>query len=142
MRIVLDTNVVLDLVVFQDAGVEPLRRAIESGGVALITSTECLEELRRVLPYPELNLDPAAQASAYAWFESRIEVLDVPASPPLLPRCRDADDQKFLALAWASGAAHLVTKDKALLELAPRIARLGRFALTEPHVLSELLHPT
>ncbi|HEY6720963.1 MAG TPA: PIN domain-containing protein, partial [Burkholderiales bacterium] len=37
-----------------------------------------------------------------------------------LPACRDPDDQKFLEAALFAGAEFLVTKDKALLELAPR----------------------
>jgi len=38
-----------------------------------------------------------------------------------LPACRDPDDQKFLEAALAAGAAFLLTRDKALLELARRI---------------------
>ncbi len=55
MRLVLDTNVVLDLVVFRDPGAEPLRSAIEARRV-LLTTAECLAELRRVLAYPECKL--------------------------------------------------------------------------------------
>ena len=132
MRLVLDTNVVMDLVVFRDPGAGPLRQAIESGRIALLTSTECLAEFRRVLAYPEFKRDAAAQASAYAWYASRAEAITPDPPPPFLPRCRDADDQKFLELAWATGVVHLVTKDRALLELARRVATLGRFTLITP----------
>ena len=37
-----------------------------------------------------------------------------------LPKCRDADDQKFLEAALAAQADFLVTKDEALLVLAKR----------------------
>jgi putative PIN family toxin of toxin-antitoxin system len=130
VRIVLDTNVVLDLVVFRDKGVAPLRSAIEAGRVTLFTSADCITELRRVLDYPEFKLDDAAQAAACDWYVARVEILEAPEPDPLLPRCRDADDQKFLDLAWAASADYLVTKDKALLELARRVAKLGRFAVT------------
>lgn len=136
MRLVLDTNVVLDLAVFRDPGVAALRAAIEARKATLLTTAECLAEVRRVLGYPEFKLDPAAQALASAWYEERAEVVGTPAPDPLLPRCRDADDQKFLELAWSARADHLVTKDKALLELARRVARLGRFAVTAPHALT------
>ena len=132
MRLVLDTNVVLDLVVFRDASVAPLRAAIEARRVALLTSLECLAELRRVLAYPEFKRDEAGHEDAYEWYASRAEVAAAPAADPLLPRCRDADDQKFLELAWAEDADHLVTKDKALLELAWRLKKLGRFTVTTP----------
>lgn len=138
MRLVLDTNVVLDLVVFHDPGAAQLLAAIETRKVRLLTTTECLEELRRVLGYPEFKLDPAAQALAYEWYATRAEVVETPQPDPLLPRCRDADDQKFLDLAWAAGAGHLVTKDKALLELARRVAKLGRFSIGQAPGLAGL----
>jgi len=37
-----------------------------------------------------------------------------------LPACRDPDDQKFLEAAQAAHAGFLVTKDRALLDLAQR----------------------
>jgi len=40
-----------------------------------------------------------------------------------LPRCKDSDDQKFLELAARAGAQYLISKDQALLELAPRVAQ-------------------
>lgn len=147
MRLVLDTNVVLDLLVFRDRGAALLRAAIEARRVTLHTNAECLAELLRVLDYPEFRLDAAGQSRAFDWYVQRAQSADAaepPASamPPSLPRCRDPDDQKFLALAWSAQAAHLVTKDKALLELAPGIAHLGRFAVTEPHALTERLDST
>ena len=138
MRLVLDTNVVLDLVVFRDPGAAPLRAAIEARKVNLLTTAECLSELRRVLGYPEFKLDPTAQERAYAWYAERAELLGGPQPEPLLPRCRDADDQKFLDLAWAAQAGPLVTKDKALLELARRVAKLGRFAIVQTAGLAGL----
>ena len=109
-----------------------MRAAIESGRVAIVSSDGCLDELRRVLNYPEFGLDAARQACAYEWYESRVERKEDPTAQALLPRCRDADDQKFLDLAWTANAAHLVTKDKGLLVLARRIAKLGRFLVSSP----------
>ena len=40
MRLVLDTNVVLDLVVFRDPGAAPLRAAIDARKVSLLTTAE------------------------------------------------------------------------------------------------------
>ena len=132
MRIVIDTNVVLDLVVFDDPGVSELRTAIDGKRVQPIASDQTLAELRRVLGYESFGLDAAKQNSAYDWYASRASLVDAPAAQPLLPRCSDPDDQKFLDLALAAGAAHLVTKDKALLALARRVAKLGRFSVSSP----------
>ena len=127
MRVVLDTNVVLDLVVFRDPCVTALRAAIDAKRVNALACPDTLAELRRVIAYPAFCLDAPGQDAAVGWYESRIELADSPPAHPHLPRCRDADDQKFLDLAWAANAAHLVTKDKALLVLARRVAKLGRF---------------
>ena len=132
MRVVLDTNVVLDLVAFRDPGVEPLRAAIEAKRVAVVTSVDCLDEFRRVLGYPEFRLDAGRQADAFRWFETRAERAPAPPPQPLLPQCRDADDQKFLDLAWVSRVDFLVTKDRALLDLARRVAELKRFLVSSP----------
>jgi predicted nucleic acid-binding protein len=44
-----------------------------------------------------------------------------------LPLCKDPDDQKFLELAFSSGADVLITKDRALLDLSRRKKRqVGR----------------
>jgi len=123
---------VLDLVVFRDPGVESLRAAIEAGRVVAVTSPACLEELRRVLAYPKFGLDDAKQEAAFGWMEAHAQSVDQPPAQPLLPRCGDADDQKFLDLAWTAKASHLVTKDRALLRLARRVAKFGRFLVSLP----------
>ncbi len=131
--VVLDTNVVLDLVVFRDPGVEPVAHAIRSGVAMPVISRDCLEELCRVLAYPQLKLDESGRLAAFECFRTQARLVGVPATPPaLLPLCTDADDQKFLELAWHSNAHCLVTKDKALLRLARAVARLGRFAVLTP----------
>lgn len=132
MRVVLDTNVVLDLVVFDDPGVAALRAAIEAKRVTLLTSAECRAELHRVLAYARFGLDTPSQDKALGWFDAQAEVVEAPPAHPPLPRCSDPDDQKFLDLAWAAGAGMLVTKDRALLELARRVAKLGRFLVSSP----------
>ena len=132
-RCVLDTNVVLDLVVFNDPGVELIARAIRSGGVVPVTSQDCLEELRRVLAYPQLKLDEPGRLAAFELFLAQVHLVEVPAAPTAsLPLCTDPDDQKFLELAWHSNAQCLITKDKALLRLARAVARTGRFIVVKP----------
>lgn len=142
-RWVLDTNVVLDLVVFRDAGVEPLARAIRRGAAVPVTSHACLEELRRVLAYPQLKLDEAGQLAAFECFQVLAKLVDISSAPPAaLPLCTDADDQKLLELAWHANARCLITKDKALLRLARAVAKLGRFTVLEPETFKRYVHAT
>jgi uncharacterized protein len=132
--IVLDTNVVLDLVLFRDPGAEPIAQAIRSGVAVPVTSHACVDELRRVLAYPQLKLDLQSQSAALESFMAQATFYSAQAltMPAGLPLCTDADDQKFLELAWHSNAHCLITKDKALLRLARAMAKLGRFAVLRP----------
>ncbi|HEY5292522.1 MAG TPA: putative toxin-antitoxin system toxin component, PIN family [Burkholderiales bacterium] len=132
--LVLDTNVVLDWVAFNDARVRPIAAAIERGTLRAATSGACLQELRRALGYAQVKLDAAAQALAFERYLAHASVFDIP-EPDVamdLPLCEDPDDQKFLELAWHARASHLLTRDKALLKLARRLAESGRFAVLEP----------
>ena len=132
--LVLDTNVVLDWVAFGDARVAPIAAAIEGGRLRAATSEACLQELRRALAYASVKLDAAAQTLAFERYRAHSMRCDrAPQElPAQLPRCEDPDDQKFLELAWHARAAHLLTRDKALLKLAPALARLGRFEVLAP----------
>ncbi len=132
--LVLDTNVVLDWVAFRDPRVQPIVDAIERGVLRAATSGACLQELRRALSYAQVKLDAAAQALAFERYIAHAAVFDLPELVEVLglPLCEDPDDQKFLELAWHARASHLVTRDKALLKLARRIAQSGRFAVVAP----------
>ncbi|MGE5129061.1 MAG: putative toxin-antitoxin system toxin component, PIN family [Sphingomonadaceae bacterium] len=137
LRLVLDTNVWLDWLVFRDACVAPLRAAVESGRAEVCIDAACEEELARVLAYPlgRTVLDPAAQAVALA--ECR-RVARAAAGAPLachLPPCSDPEDQKFLELARDCRADLLVTKDRALLVLA----RHAPFRIVTPSQAGEAL---
>jgi uncharacterized protein len=124
-RIVLDTNIWLDWLVFRDSSVLYLQNAVSDGRVEIVIDAACEAELERVLAY-ELGphtLDAAAQAACLAECRRIAQRIDAPAPEAgraLLPKCRDPDDQKFLDLALAACADCLVTKDHALLELARR----------------------
>jgi putative PIN family toxin of toxin-antitoxin system len=119
--------------VFDDPAIAGMVESIESGAWRVFTSAECFSELQRVLAYRNLKLDANRQAAALERYIRHVVVFeDFEAAPSGLPLCTDPDDQKFLELAWHSRADRLVTKDNALLEMASRVARLGRFEITPP----------
>ncbi|HVL74628.1 MAG TPA: PIN domain-containing protein [Noviherbaspirillum sp.] len=132
-RIVLDTNICLDLFVFCDPRWNALLAALESGAVQAVTRADCRTEWIRVLDYPHLPLDDHSRAQAMSRFDALIPVVpSEPAGTAPLPLCKDPDDQKFLELARDAGAAQLITKDKALLKLARKTARAGMFEILPP----------
>lgn len=132
-RLVLDTNVALDLFVFDDPALRPLRAALAAGLAVALTDRDCRDEWLRVLDYPQLRLAPPARAAAIAAFDAQVQALPAAAATDiLLPRCRDADDQKFLVAATAAGAHVLLSRDDALLRLGPRLRRAGLFEVLHP----------
>jgi putative PIN family toxin of toxin-antitoxin system len=131
-RIVLDTNVCLDLFVFKDPRWSALLHAIESGAVEAITRADCREEYLVVLHYKHLPLDDDSRPLSAARFDQLIKVVAPPESGVRLPVCTDRDDQKFLELARDASADILITKDKALLKLARRLAKAGMFKVMVP----------
>lgn len=123
MRIVIDTNVVLDMFHFDDPAAVPIRTAIEAKTAVWVSDADCRAELLRVLAYPAFGLDAAGIARIIACHDAL--ATSIPTAPPppgtaALPRCRDPDDQKFLILAQRADAALLISKDKELLRLARR----------------------
>lgn len=142
--LVLDTNVALDWIAFDDARVQPIVQAIERGTLRVVTSQACLLELRRTLGYAQVKLAADAQTLAFRRYCAHAAICAVPepAAVAGLPLCEDPDDQKFLELAWHARASHLLTRDKALLTLARRIAELRRFVVLAPDAyLSEAGSP-
>ncbi len=136
-RLVLDTNVVLDLLLFRDPGVRAIKHALRAGGARCFSDAACLEELRRVLDYPQFGLEPDEARQILEEYRLLAQWHDPDEAPgatsgPPLPLCRDPDDQKFLLLARAVDAHLLVTKDKALLALARRKFRLHGLRVVSP----------
>lgn len=137
LRLVLDTNVWLDWLVFADVGVKPLQNAVACGAALIFVSAPCLTELTRVLGYPLSGraLDARAQAAALAQCRAiarAAEACETPHAIESLPRCEDPDDQIFLELARDCRADVLVTKDRDLLALATRKVKPLPFRILTP----------
>lgn len=125
LRLVLDTNVVLDLFHFADPAALPILAAIESGRARCYANGAGLEELERVVGYPEFAMPAAAAAALVERYRGLASLAAADAPLPALPKCRDPDDQKFLELAARIEADLLVSKDKALLKLRRRGLAFG-----------------
>ncbi len=138
---VLDTNVVLDLWVFDDPLSAPLRATFEDGTTRWLATPAMREELARVLGYPHIARRLLARALAahdvLAHFDRHAQLQsDAPKAPCT---CKDPDDQKFIDLAVQHGAA-LHSKDAQVLCMKNRLARCG-VVLNPAVLLTELETP-
>jgi predicted nucleic acid-binding protein len=131
---VLDTNVVLDWLVFGDPSVAALSRAIVQRQVQWVATApmrgEFAEVLRRGLAAMR-GTDPCAVLATWDTHAARRDTPS-PAANPVALNCSDPDDQMFLDLAHAAGARWLVSRDRAVLLLARRAAAFG-IAITTPN---------
>ena len=124
--LVIDTNIVLDLLVFEDPAQAALRDAVQQGRVAWLATQAMRDELERVLTYPQVARRLLARhrtdQEVLAHFDSRSRRVPPAARAPV--RCRDPDDQIFIDLAVAH-RAELLSKDALVLRLRKRLAALG-----------------
>jgi putative PIN family toxin of toxin-antitoxin system len=121
-RVILDTNVWLDWLVFDDPSVATIKATIAGNRAEIFIDAACEAELERALGYDlgRRAVDIAACIAECRRVARRIESPMPEAERAQLPRCRDPDDQKFLEAALTARADVLVTKDRALLDLARR----------------------
>jgi putative PIN family toxin of toxin-antitoxin system len=126
VTVVLDTNVILDWLVFRNPTCIALEREIACGSLRWIATAAMRAELRWSL----------SDRLCARWYASREQVLafaeqlsSIVAVPPPDPKgrmhCTDADDQMFIDLALSCGACWLLTRDRALLKLGRRARRRG-----------------
>jgi len=140
-RLVLDTNVSLDLIVFRDPRWTGLLGMLARGACEALMDEVCRNEFVRVLGYPQFDLAADRRVQVLQAFDAlhRMPVSRECREEPVdgLPQCRDADDQKFLELAFRARADVLLSKDKALLKLARRNRRAGLFEILSPQAWLE-----
>ncbi|MBK9235258.1 MAG: PIN domain-containing protein [Rhodoferax sp.] len=124
--IVLDTNIVLDLLLFHDPAAKPLGTALESRSLQWLATIAMREELQRVLGYrqivPRLAHYQRSAEEVLAEFDrlARLHAVSLKAGVT----CADPDDQKFIDLAVAYRTT-LLSKDRAVLCMAKRLHAHG-----------------
>ena len=124
--VVIDTNIVLDIWVYQDPATPSLLTALAQGAVQWLATAPMREELLRVLDYPHIaqrrERDGVTAQAVLAHFDRLAKIQAIAPKAPYV--CKDEDDQKFIDVAVAHQAL-LLSKDKQVLRLTNRLARLG-----------------
>jgi putative PIN family toxin of toxin-antitoxin system len=123
-RLVLDTNVILDLLVFKDPTAEPIRHLLDARLVDAVRSEASMRELIDVIQRPTFKLSQEEQEIILQAWESSARLLENAAIEQAPFACRDLDDQVFLDMAYSIRPALLLSKDLQVLELR---------AIAKPH---------
>lgn len=123
---VLDTNIVLDVFVFDDPATQDLKEALRAGKISWLATLAMRDELVRVLTYAtilkRLTVCQLGAQQVLAQFDALAALVDAPTRASVT--CRDPDDQKFIDLAVAHKSL-LISKDKAVLCMSKRLLALG-----------------
>lgn len=128
--LILDTNIVLDLFVFNDPDLATLKPALlaglESKQLNWIATPDMRIELERVLSYPKIVPRMAfyqiTAADVLGKFDQLATLVDP--APKAQWICKDPDDQQFINLA-VQHQATLLSKDQAVLCMAKRMLVAG-----------------
>ena len=120
--VVFDTNVLLDLFVFNDFRALHLKQALIEGKLDALATPATLEEFADVIARPLFSLDQAQQEQIFHQWQGLARVIDdnnLLKSPWL---CQDPDDQVFLDLAFTAKPCTLISKDNEVLRFANKAA--------------------
>jgi predicted nucleic acid-binding protein len=128
---VLDTNVVLDWLLFGHPDGAAIAAAVTAGELRWIATSAMRDEFAHVLARGTLaRWQPDAVALQARW-AAHCDVVPAPVGPLDRPRCTDPDDQKFIDLAASRTGCLLLSRDRAVLKLARKLSALG-VTLTTP----------
>lgn len=118
--VVLDTNILLDILVFDDELAHPLRTALTNQELDAVATQQTLEELADVISRPQFDLDLQQQTNVMMQWQSWVRIVndeDLVIAPW---KCKDRDDQVFINLAFSLKPSTLISKDKMVLKIAKR----------------------
>jgi predicted nucleic acid-binding protein len=118
--LILDTNILLDIFVFDDQRAHPLRVALSNRELDALVTEDTLDEFIDVISRSQFGLDKQKQAEILLQWQNwsrLVKQSDLQAAPW---KCKDRDDQVFINLAFSFKPSTLISKDKLVLKLAKR----------------------
>lgn len=136
IRVVFDTNVILDFLYFNNPNTSALLTKIQNREIEAIYSEETLFELRDVLSRSQFKLTQQTVDRLIESWTSIATKYDMTQSASTM--CLDSDDQKFLNLALSAQAQYLVSRDKLVLRCRKKSAKEGFFILTPEKLIESL----
>jgi putative PIN family toxin of toxin-antitoxin system len=142
--LILDTNILLDIFVFDDQRAHPLRAALSNQEIDALVTEDTLDEFIDVISRSQFGLDKQKQAEILLQWQNwsrLVKQSDLQVAPW---KCKDRDDQVFINLAFSFKPSTLISKDKLVLKLAKRAIK-EEVIITSDHfqfLVSESRKPT
>ncbi|QWD90069.1 putative toxin-antitoxin system toxin component, PIN family [Polynucleobacter sp. MWH-Braz-FAM2G] len=136
--IVLDTNVLLDIFVFNDFRAIHLKQKLLDGQLDALACPKTLDEFADVISRPLFNLEQNTQENILKQWHSLARIL---ADETLIAApwsCQDSDDQVFLNLAFTAKPCFLISKDNEVLKLANKAAKEGILITSNYNAITQL----
>ena len=137
--VVLDTNILLDIFVFNDERAIHLKQAIVNESIVAIASQKTMLEFADVIRRPLFKLDEATQVAVLSQWQSIAKQYDDSDLAPAPWICQDPDDQVFLDLAFTSKPCILISKDNEVLKFATKALK-ENVLITDNYNIMDLLH--
>jgi putative PIN family toxin of toxin-antitoxin system len=129
-KVVIDTQVIMDWLIFKNPSVAPLIQSLQAGQMIWIGLPAMKAELLHVLGRGiAANYAPDLTLIDHE-FDRWCHLIASPPLPAVRLVCRDKDDQMFIDLALAEQAKWLISRDRAVLALSKRAGRAGLSILT------------
>ena len=129
--VILDTNILLDLIIFKDISVEKLQVLFEKNKIYFLFSCETVNEFKRVINYDKFKFSEIQKKKFIKELNhlignTDIFYLNLNELPVIV---RDPDDHKFIELAYHTKTKYLLTKDHDLLKIKKKLIDYGIQAL-------------
>lgn len=137
--VVFDTNVLLDLFVFNDFRAIHLKKALLEKQIDALATPKTLEEFADVISRPLFSLEPAAQEAILLQWQSLARIVDEQSLTSPSWWCQDPDDQVFLDLAFTSKPCILISKDNEVLKFATKALK-ENVLITDNYNIMDLHH--
>ena len=131
-NLILDTNVLLDILVFDDERAHPLRAALENSLFKAVATPKTIEEFVDVISRAQFNLSEEQQLAVLDQWKQWSSLVDDASLLTAPWKCKDRDDQVFINLAFTLKPSTLISKDKQVLKIAKRAQKEG-ILITSDH---------
>lgn len=137
--IVLDTNVLLDIFVFNDFRAIALKQNLLAGFIHAPASPKTIAEFADVLSRPLFSMSSEDQDRLVSQWRSLADIIEDQDLISAPWKCQDLDDQVFLDLAYKARPCILLSKDNEVLKFSANAKKDGVMISADYTAVSQII---